>query len=261
MPPSSAAAYQSLTAFKPRTSTDVQGEADAKYDVAGSQTRLSSLRGLVGNLQSSVEAVDPSVTGRTSGTFTTEGQRQALVSKERAPILGDLSKQQGYASEAQQTLNTSQNLASQMASALLSDDKQTYQRLLDQYNAATAAEQAAEAKRQWEAAQAEQKRQFDAQVAESRRASGSGGAGGYDVSSLLQGLQGEKKFIGNDDFRGRLAYEAKKGNKNAALALKYVGNDGKYYINFTKPPDYVTNWNAVKQALNAIGAKNTWGGR
>jgi len=177
MPPSSAAAYQSLTAFKPRSSTDVMAESNKQYDVEGSQGRLSALKGLVGNLQSSVEAVDPSVTGRTSGTFTTEGQRQALVSKERAPILSDLSKQQGAFSNEQQNLNTSQSLAAQMASALLSDDQKTYQRLLDQYNAATAAEQAAQQKLQWEQQQAESKRQFDAQLQVSKANAGGGSSG------------------------------------------------------------------------------------
>ena len=94
MPPSSATAYNSLTAFKPRESKDVMGEAEQKYDIAGRSKRLSSLRGLVGNLQSSVEAVDPSVTGRTSGNFTTEAQRLALVNREQAPILGSLAKEQ-----------------------------------------------------------------------------------------------------------------------------------------------------------------------
>jgi hypothetical protein len=185
MMPNAAQAYQSLQAYKPRSNQDVLGEAETKYGLPEARTRLSSLRGLVGNLQSSVEAVDPSVTGRTSGSFVTEGQRQALVSKERAPILGDLSKQQGALGQEEASYNTSSTLASQMASALMAQDQQTYQRLLDQYNAAVASEREAEAKRQWEAQMAEQKRQFNEQQKTSRAAAG--GAGGYNLASLLGG--------------------------------------------------------------------------
>ena len=163
MPPSSATAYQSLQAFKPRSNDEIMNTSNAKYDIAGSTQRLSSLRGLVGNLQSSVEAVDPSVTGRTSGNFVTEGQRSALVNKEQAPILGSLAKQQGALGQEQQSFQTSSTLASQMASALMSQDKDAYSRLLDQYNAATASEAEAERKRQYNETLAEQKRQFDEQ--------------------------------------------------------------------------------------------------
>lgn len=190
MPPSSAQAYNSLTAFKPREAKDVMGEAETKYDIAGQKDRLSSLRGLVSNLSSSVEAVDPSVTGRTSGTFTTEGQRQALVSRERQPILNDLGKQQQALGIQQQGFSESQNLATQMASALISQDQQTYQRLLDQYNVAKQSEavaeeqrRAEESKRQWEATMAENRRQFDAQLAESKRAAQASAARNFNLSN------------------------------------------------------------------------------
>lgn len=163
--PSSATAYQSLSSFKPRSSQDISTEAETKYGIPEATKRVSSLRGLVGNLQSAVEAVDPSVTGRTSGTFTTEGQRQALISKERSPILGDLGKQQSALSNEVADFNTSQGLATQMVQALKSDDQATYQRLLDQYNAATAAEKAAEEKRQYDENLAEQRRQWNEKMA------------------------------------------------------------------------------------------------
>lgn len=237
MPPSSATAYQSLTAFKPRSSQDVMGEAEKKYDLEGSRTRLSSLRGLVGNLRSSVEAVDPSVTGRTSGTFTTEGQRQALVSKERAPILNDLSEQQGALGEEQQNFNTSQGLATQMASALMNEDHTTYQRLLDQYNAATAAEAAAEQKRQAEAAMAEQRRQFDAQQQAAARAAKSsngyainlgGGGGGKTTSTPAAAspadlaYQSVQKFLKGDNRSILSDYNATLNSANRGNAMDKI---------------------------------------
>lgn len=178
MPISSKEAYKSLQGFKPRDAGQAIGEAETKYDIPGITSRLSSLRGLVGNLQSSVEAVDPSVTGRTSGTFTSEGQRQALVSKERAPILGDLGKQTQALGQEQAGFQTASSLASQMASALLSQDQNTYQKLLDQYNAAISAEQAAEQKRQFNETLKAQK--------EAARAANSGGV--YDLSKIVKSL-------------------------------------------------------------------------
>lgn len=165
MPPSSADAYNTLTDYNNtrQKTEDIYKGAQDQYDIPGFTSRLSNLRGLVGNLQSSVEAVDPSVTGRTAGTFTTEGQRQALVSKEQAPILGNLSKQQGALGQEQEAYNTASGLASQLASAKINEDQTTYQRLLDQYNTAKAVEAAAEEKRQHDEAMAEQKREFDAQ--------------------------------------------------------------------------------------------------
>ncbi len=187
MPPSSQQAYASLQDYsKNRRSTqDIQREAESKYDVTGISSRLSKLRSLVGNLESSVEQVDPSVTSRLSGGFATEGQRSALVAREQAPILGNLAKQQSALGNENQNFGLASSMASELARSLRSDDETGYQRLLDQYNAATAQEQAAEAKRQFELQQAEQQRQFNEQL---RASSKSSGGGGYDISSILSAL-------------------------------------------------------------------------
>lgn len=181
MMPSSAAALSTLSDFnsKRQSAQDIYKGANDQYDVGGGVQRVSSLKGLVGNLQSSLEAVDPSVTGRTTGNFTTEGQRSALVNREQQPILGNLSKTQANLGTEQSNLSTSQGLAAQMASAMIAQDQTKYQSLLDQYNAATAAEQAAEQKRQWQA-------QFDAQqaaAAEALRQSKASGAGSYNLGA------------------------------------------------------------------------------
>jgi hypothetical protein len=153
------AASSALQSYQALGSNDALNTANQQYDVGGSQTRLSALKGIVGNLQSSVEAVDPSVTGRTTGNFTTDAQRSALVSKEQAPILGNLNKQQGALTSEQGDLTQKQTLASQMATALLSDDKAKYQRLLDTYNQSSARDAAAEQQRQYESDLAEKKRE------------------------------------------------------------------------------------------------------
>lgn len=180
-------ALASVKAYKPVSSTTAQTTADTKYGVQASQTRLSALRGLVDNLTSSVEAVDPSVTGRTTGTFTTEGQRQALVSREKAPILTNLGKQQSAAGLEQTNFNTSQGLASQMASAILNDDKVKYQKLLDVYNATSAQAASAETKRQYEKSFAETKRQNDKPTVSASKAVSTPKVAKPTVESLFAG--------------------------------------------------------------------------
>lgn len=181
--PSSATAYSALQKFGQtrRTPQDYLKDAETKYDIPNITTRLSRLRSLVGNLESSAESVDPSVTGRTSGSLVTEAQRSALVNRERQPILADLSKQQGAYGQEQQQFGLASDLASKMAQASVSGDETTYQSLLDQYNAATAQEQAQEAKRQFEAQMALER--------EKVRKSG-GGGGGIDLSGILSSLMG-----------------------------------------------------------------------
>lgn len=194
--PATAAAQSALAAYNPLGSNDALTKSNDQYGVGEANTRLSALKSIVGNLQSSVESVDPSVTGRTSGTFTTEGQRQALVSKEQAPILGNLGKQQAAETAQQGDVTQKQGLAQSMATALLNDDKAKYQRLLDVYNQNTAQDQAAEAKAQADRAFAEQQRQFNvSQAAAAAAAAKSASSGGgraaaapkVTVASLFEG--------------------------------------------------------------------------
>ena len=88
----------------------------------------------------------------------------------------------------------------------------------------------------------QQQRQFEQSLAAYRAAGGGGGGGGYadgptlDLSGLMAAMKGkgggqpaqqQQQYIGQNDYRGRLSFEAKQGDKDAAVLLKYVGNDGK----------------------------------
>lgn len=159
--PATQAALSSVTNYKQLDPTTATATANDQYGVGASQTRLSALQGVVGNLQSSLDAVDPSVTGRTSGTFTTEGQRSALVGKEQTPIAANLGKEQTAETAAASDLNQSQNLASNMASALLNGDKEKYQQLLDVYNASAAQDKQTQAEQDAQQQAAEQQREFN----------------------------------------------------------------------------------------------------
>lgn len=228
------AAKANLNSYQALGSDTAMNQADTKYDVSGSQTRLSALKGIVGNLQSSVEAVDPSVTGRTAGTFTTEGQRSALVAKEQAPILGNLGKQQSALTAEQGDLTSKQGLAAQMASALLNDDKARYQRLLDQYNASTAQDTADEQKRQFEVTKAEQARQFDVSTAQAAKASAAKSASGgqqqivSQLNSALSNAQGRDGYVSPQAYAAAKRDWMSQGLSSSAFDSTFAGYRNPY---------------------------------
>lgn len=176
-------ALQSFNSARPQA-TDYINQANDKYNVKGQQQAVGNLQSLVNNLQSSAAAVAPSVTGRTSGTFTTEGQRQALVAKEQQPILGSLNQQQTALGNAYNQQSDAETMANQMASTLMNQDQQKYQTLMDQYNASNAADQFTKQQQSAAAALAEQQRQYNATLAENQRQfnlTPRGGSGGNIV--------------------------------------------------------------------------------
>lgn len=197
MPPSATDAYSALQNFNSTRSapTDYLNKANQQFNVQGLQGENQNLQGAVTNLQNSVAAVNPSVTGRTSGTFTTEGQRQALVNREQQPILTNLGSQQQAYGQSQNALGTAQTNANQMAQSLYNSDQQKYQGLLDQYNAANAADQFAKQQQAAAASLAEQQRQYNASLAEQQRQFNltphSSGGGGGNISLGGLGLGGQ----------------------------------------------------------------------
>jgi hypothetical protein len=84
-----------------------------------------------------------------------------------------------------------------------------------------------------------------------------GGYNFYDAAGQAISAGQYAKLTGTG-YRELLSQMAKAGDKNANIALQYVGNDGNYYLNKNAPSNYATNWNAVYGALNALGAQNTW---
>lgn len=228
MTPSSATALQSLNDFSStrKSATDITNDANTQYDIPGYTTRLSKLRGLVGNLTSSVEAVDPSVTGRTSGSFVTEGQRQALVNKEQAPILTNLAKEQNAYGQEETGYNTALTSANGLASMLMAQDQNKYQSLLDQYNASAAAEKAAEEKRQYDTTLAENARQFNATPHGSSDS-------GIDLSGIIGALTGGSSSQSPQE----VAYQ------NVQRFLK--GNDASIRSDYAATLKSANNGNAV----------------
>lgn len=184
MPPtSSASAAQALQSFsgtmlKPQ---DAITQGNNQYGVAGIQSQLDALRSLTGNLQTSINGVDPSVTGRTSNSLVTEAQRQAIINKEKQPLLQSFQDTSSKLSDVGHQYDEANGLATHWADALLNTQENRYKDLFGQYTTALDAEQKA-------AAAAEARRQFDAQMSETkaaRAAASGGGLGG--LGSLLGG--------------------------------------------------------------------------
>lgn len=197
MLPSSAQAYQALSDYQKtrKNSQQLMDQANQKYDVSGIGSRVSRMRGLVGNLESAVEAVDPSVTARSQGGLTTEAQRSALVNREQAPILQNLGKQQQAFGQAQGDWTMANQLSGDYARNLMAEDQNKYTQLTDMYGKSVAAEQAAEERRRWEAQQAmareaaaAEERRFQAQLAESRAARAAAASTlGYNLGGMGSG--------------------------------------------------------------------------
>lgn len=218
MLPSAADAYTALQAFKMPDAQSVVTQAQGQYGVPDQQKRVSDLRSTVNNLQSSLNAVDPSVTGRTTGTFTTEAQRQALVNKEQTPVASNLNEADRNLGVATGDLSLATGNAGSLASTILAQNQSAYQKLLDQYNASSAAEKEAEAKRQFEEQQAleqsklaESKREFDNPQSTNN---------GIDLSKFLGA------FTGSGSSSPSPADALKSQATNAIVSLFSTGNDG-----------------------------------
>lgn len=135
------------------------------------KTRADDMRGLIRNTETALKGVGQAVAGRTRGQLVTEAQRSRLANLEREPLAGQLSEFQGNYGEEMQNYRDLLGQASQKSQFAYQSDADKLASLEGNYSKLFATEQAAEAKRQWEAQQAEQRRQFEAQLAESRRAS------------------------------------------------------------------------------------------
>lgn len=189
----SATAKAALDSFTPTSSADLLTQAQSKYGVQDLQSRVQALRGLTSNLTNSIAAVDPSVTGRTSGTLTTEAQRSAIVNRERQPLIGDLNTENSALSGAQGDLNTNESMADQLAQSLAQDQTNKYNKLKDTYDTSYQREQDTKAAQDKASQEAESVREFN--VSSSSKASGAAAKPLNQtqvVSAIKQGLESVK---------------------------------------------------------------------
>lgn len=151
-PSTSQDAFSQLTAFQKsrRNPNDILQESQTRLGLPSAEQRKVGLRGAISNTENLLKGVDPSVTGRTAGTFTSEAQRNRLVQLERAPI-ADQFTEQSRALEGE-TANVADLNARALTEAQLAASAQDKQEndLRSIYDILLAREQQAEEKRRYE---------------------------------------------------------------------------------------------------------------
>lgn len=152
MNPTSQQALSQLTSFRQgrRNPFDILAEQKKALGVDDVTGRVSKLRTGIINTENLLEGVDDSVTGRTSGTLTTEAARSRLVNLERAPIATTLGKQQQGLTAEQQNLQDILGQANTAAQLRYQGDTDQENYLQQLYNTIFGQEAAAEEKRRYE---------------------------------------------------------------------------------------------------------------
>lgn len=221
----SADIYKQLTDYDAnrKSSVDVLNEAMSKYGVPEIRSRVSGLRTTLSNTESALNAVDPSVTGRTQGSLVTEAQRSKQVANERAPIT------EQYGQQSRALGNESANLSDQLQAAQLlaqnniSDYDKGRSALADRYGYALGAE--SEQRRREEA-----DRVFRLQQEDARRAAAASAGGGYSIggggsqpaaarSVQDQAYMSVQRFLQGSDAQIRSDYAATLKSANFGNAL------------------------------------------
>lgn len=232
--------------------------------VDDARSRVKSANAAIKSTEDTIAATPDSVAGRTSGSLVTDAQRNRLVQNEVNPLADILTTQNRDYNEANTDATTLTNDVDRRVALALQGDDTQQNSLLTLYQAAFDQEKQAEAKRQFDAQLAEQRRQ----AAESNaiaRASISTPSASTAASGLAvwknNGADNQFKdsagkpisafqyaTVNGVGYRELLSQMAAKGDKNAALALKYVGNDGQF-----GGAD-----ESARGALSAVGAKGTF---
>lgn len=118
-------------------------DAMAQYGVPELRKTVGGLRTTITNTANSLNAVDPSVTGRTQGSLVTEAQRQRQVVNERAPIAEQLQGQGQMLSDQERVLGEANQQATTFAQNKVNDYNAGRQALQSQFDIANTRETAA----------------------------------------------------------------------------------------------------------------------
>lgn len=177
----------------PVTSASALNEALGTFGVPEIRKNVAGLRTTVANTTNALNNVDPSVTGRTQGSLVTEAQRQRQVANERAPISQELATEGGQLGDQEKTLQDALSQATTQANNKVSDYQSGRAALSDQYSTTYKREQDAADAARAAAQDAEQRRQFNVSAA-SKGASGSSKplTQTQTVAAIRQGLESVK---------------------------------------------------------------------
>jgi acetyl/propionyl-CoA carboxylase alpha subunit len=212
------------------TSVDATNEALAQYGVPEIRKNVAAMRTTVANTQNSLNAVDPSVTGRTSQSLVTEAQRQKQVANERAPIAEQLQGQNQALGQQSQDLNDATSQATVQATNRVNDWQTGRQALQQQYDNTYKAEQdsiaAQIAREQAARAQANEDRNYALSVQSASSRSSGGGGGGAKASpadvklAVAQHVaQGLSSSVGKD---GKVSNETWAAALNDAVSAGFT---------------------------------------
>lgn len=158
------------TSYNP---TDTYNKITTQLGIPDARTRVQALQSNLVNTQNAINAVDPSVTARTSGQLVTEAQRGRLVNMEKAPLTTTAGTQSQDLNQANTNLNTLTGEAGQQAGLAESNYKTQRQSLADQLNTAISTRDKAQAQANSDRAFNESQRQFN--VSSAQKATGTGG--------------------------------------------------------------------------------------
>lgn len=173
---------------KRRSSVDVLNEAMGKYGVPEIRSRVTGLRTTLANTENALNAVDPSVTGRTQGSLVTEAQRQKQVVNERAPIMEQYGQQERALGNESANMSDALGAAKILAEGQQNDWNIGRQALQSRYDQTFAKEQAEKAFQLEQEKLAEAKRQAAAAAA-GYSLGGNAGSGSASQSPLsVQGV-------------------------------------------------------------------------
>jgi len=162
MPTSSEIAQQLATYDANRkSSADILNEAMKKYGIPEMRGRVSGLRTTLSNTENALNAVDPSVTGRTSGSLVTEAQRQRMIANERTPIAQQYGQQSQALTTESANLTDAERAANTLAQGTINDYTTGRNAIQSRYDDAYKVEQAAMAQQAAREQAAEQRRQFE----------------------------------------------------------------------------------------------------
>lgn len=234
----SSSALSALNSFQPTSSEDILSGAQAKYDIPNLSSRVKALTGITNNLTNSIAAVDPSVTGRTAGSLVTEGQRSALVNREKQPLLTDLNSNNQNLGQAQSSLNTNQSFADQLAKALASDQSEKYSRLKTQYDVSKAAEDT-------KAAQQLEQQKLAENARQANLSASSSAANNSYLASLLN--------PNNNPSTSTKAGYAPKNGKTGSGGFSFTDNSGKATSAFNYAQQSGTDFGTLLHQMGQAG--------
>jgi hypothetical protein len=185
------------------TSTDALNSALSTYGVPELRKSVKDWRTTLTNTKGALNAVDPSVTGRTSQSLVTEAQRSKMVNNERAPIAQQLTDQNDAYGLANGDLKDAMDQATVEATNKVNDWNTGRANLASQYDLVHGREtEQAKAKAD---AEAEARRRMESDRDFALKQTTSGGSGGEDVdpaSEFLSYIGGQFKSSGGAGNKG-----------------------------------------------------------